>query len=81
MRTTLTLDEDVAQKTKELAMKLKKPFKVVINDALRKGLEQVEKPTKRLPFRTISHEMGLREGFGIDNIQELIAQAEGENTR
>jgi hypothetical protein len=81
MRTTLTLDEDVAQKTRELALKLKKPFKVVLNEALRKGLEEVEKPLKRLPYRTVPHEMSLREGFSLDNIQELISHAEGENTR
>ena len=81
MRTTLTLDEDVAQRTKFLAAKLKKPFKVVLNEALRKGLDQVEKPQKRRDYRTISHNMGLREGLSFDNIQELLAQVEGENRR
>ena len=52
MKTTLTLDEDVAQKTRELAAKLKKPFKVVLNEALRKGLEEVEKPVRRQQYRT-----------------------------
>lgn len=77
----MTLDEDVAQKTRELAMKLKKPFKVVLNEALRKGLEEVEKPVRRLQYRTKPHEMGLREGLSVDNIQELITQVEGENRR
>jgi len=81
MRTTLTLDEDVAQRIKNLAAKLKKPFKVVLNEALRKGLDLVEKPQKRLSYRTIPHEMGLREGLSIDNIQELLAQVEGEDRR
>ncbi|MBN2246862.1 MAG: DUF2191 domain-containing protein [Candidatus Aminicenantes bacterium] len=81
MRTTLTLDEDVAQKTKELALKLKKPFKVVLNEALRRGLDQVEKPQKSRSYRTVPHEMGLREGYSLDNIQELISQAEGEDSR
>jgi hypothetical protein len=52
MRTTLTLDEDVAQRTKKLAAKLKKPFKFVLNEALRKGLDQVEKPQKRRDYRS-----------------------------
>jgi len=81
MRTTLTLDEDVAQKTKQLARILKKPFKVVLNEALRKGLDQIGKPQKRRDYRTNPHEMGLREGLSIDNIQELLARVEGENTR
>lgn len=77
----MTLDEDVAQKTKELALKLEKPFKVVLNEALRRGLDQVEKPQKSYPYRTIPHEMGLHEGYNLDNIQELISQAEGEDSR
>ena len=81
MRTTLTLDEDVAQRTKSLAAKLKKPFKIVLNEALRKGLDQIEKPQKRRNYRTIPHEMGLREGLSIDNIQELLTQVEGEDRR
>jgi predicted transcriptional regulator len=81
MRTTLTLDEDVAQRTKKLATKLKKSFKVVLNEALRKGLEQIEKPQKRRKYQTIPHEMGLREGLNLDNIQELLAQVEGEERR
>lgn len=80
MRTTLTLDEDVAQRTKELAMKLKKPFKVVLNEALRKGLVQFEKPLKSRQYRTNPHVMGLREGFSIDNIQDLLSQIDDENT-
>ena len=81
MRTTLTLDEDVAEKTKKLSVKLKKSFKTVINDALRLGLAQVEKPMKRRHYRTRAHAMGLREGYNLDNIQELLARIEGEDTR
>jgi len=81
MRTTLTLDEDVAQRTKKLATKLKKPFKVLLNEALRKGLDYIEKPQKSRHYRTIPHEMGLLEGLSLDNIQELLAQVEGENRR
>ena len=77
----MTLDEDVAHRTKKLAAKLKKPFKVVLNEALRKGLDQVEKTEKRKDYRTNPHEMGLREGLNIDNIQELLAQVEGEDRR
>ena len=81
MRTTLTLDEDVSQRAREIAAKKKKPFKAVINDALRKGLDQMEKPLKSRPYRTQPHKMGLREGYDLDNIQELLVHAEGEDTR
>ena len=81
MRTTLTLDEDVAQKTRDLAKRMKKPFKTVVNEALRLGLDQVEKPLKRKKYRTDPHPMGLRDGYDLDNIQELLAQVEGEDFR
>jgi hypothetical protein len=81
MRTTLTLDHDVADKTRALARRLGKPFKAVVNEALRLGLKQVEKPAKRQRYQTQPHAMGLRQAYSLDNIQELLAQVEGEDFR
>ncbi len=81
MRTTLTLDPDVAAKAKLGASKLGKPFKEVINEALRIGLEQVLNPPAAQPYRTKPHPLGLREGLSYDNIAELLALAEGEDHR
>ena len=47
MRTTLTLDDDLADALKERARLLDKPFKQVVNDTLRRGLSpspQEERP-------------------------------------
>lgn len=79
MRTTLTLDDDVIDKAKGVAAKLGIPFRRVVNEALRIGLQEVEKPATRRPYRTEPHPMGLRAGYNLDNIQELLAQAEGED--
>ncbi len=38
MKTTLTLDDDLAERVADLAREIRKPFKVVLNDALRRGL-------------------------------------------
>jgi len=81
MRTTLTLDHDVADKTRALARSLGKPFKAVVNEALRLGLQQVEKPAKRQRYQTQPRAMGLRQAYSLDNIQELLAQVEGEDFR
>jgi hypothetical protein len=78
MRTTLTLDPDVAAKAKKGAAKLGKPFKEVINSALRIGLDQVLNPAATKPYRTRPKPMGLREGLSYDNIAELLARGEGE---
>jgi hypothetical protein len=79
MRTTLTLDPDVAAKARQGAAKLNKPFKEVINSALRIGLEEVLNPKTTRPYRTKPRPLGLRRGFSYDNISELIASAEGED--
>ena len=81
MRTTLTLDADVATKAKQAGRKLGKPFKHVINTALRIGLDEVLKPAKSKPYKSKPHPLGLRPGFSYDNIGELLAAAEGENYR
>ena len=81
MRTTITLDEDVLDNARMLKEKLGIPFKAVINKALRIGLGKVAEPTHRRPYRTEPHAMGLQEGYDLDNIQELLAQAEGEEFR
>jgi len=80
VRTTLTLDPDVAAKAKKAGQRLGKPFKEVINSALRLGLEEVLKP-KAKPYKTKPLPMGLKPGFSYDNVAELLAQAEGEDYR
>ena len=79
MRTTLTIDNDVLERARAIAAKLRTPLKTVINEALRVGLDHVEQPAKSRPYKTEPHAMGLRSGRNLDNIQELLAQIEGED--
>jgi hypothetical protein len=79
MRTTLTLDPDVAARAKKGAVKLCKPFKEIVNSALRLGLDQVLNPPAAKPYRTKPRPLGLRPGLSYDNISELLARAEGED--
>jgi len=81
MRTTLSIDDDVMERARAVAAKLRTPFRAVVNEALRAGLEHVEQPAKQRPYKTEPHAMGLRSGRNIDNIQELLAQIEGEDSR
>jgi hypothetical protein len=81
MRTTLSIDDDVLERARAVAAKLGSPFKTVVNEALRAGLDHAEQPAMRRPYKTEPHIMGLRSGRNIDNIQELLAQIEGEDTR
>lgn len=81
MRTTLTIDDDVLDKARMIAGRLHSPFRYVINEALRAGLRVVEKPTRSRPYHTKPRDLGLKAGRSLDNIQELIAQIEGEEHR
>jgi hypothetical protein len=79
MRTTLTLDPDVAAKARKGAARLGKSFKEVVNMALRVGLDAVMAPPPAKPYRTNPRPLGLREGFSYDNVSELLARIEGED--
>ena len=79
MRTTVTLDADVAEKAKRGAARLGKPFKSVINSALRTGLDEVLKPAAARPYHTKSRPLGLRPGLRYDHIAQLLVRAEGED--
>lgn len=52
MRTTLTLDPDVAARLQKEAAKGERTFKQIVNDALRQGLDSPAKPKKRFVQRT-----------------------------
>ena len=81
MRTTISIDDDVLDKARSVAARLHTPFRRVVNEALRSGLKAVEEPAKSRPYQTRPRKMGLRPGRNLDNIQELLAQVEGEGRR
>lgn len=79
MRTTVTLDPDVAAKARRGAVRLRKPLREVINAALRAGLDEILAPPAAKPYVTKARPLGLRGGFSYDNISELIAAGEGKD--
>ncbi len=81
MRTTISIDDDVLERARSAAARIGVPFKTVINEALRAGLDKAELPPKTRPYKTKCHKMGLRRGRNLDNIQDLLAQIEGEDSR
>ncbi len=80
MRTTLTIDDDVAAALERLRRSKDKSLKELINQALRRGLEELNAPSKpRKPFRTRSVSIGRCLIGSLDDISEVIAIAEGED--
>ncbi len=79
MRTTLTLDDDVAAALERLRRSRDVGFKEIVNEALRAGLKELTaKPKRRERFRTRSVALGGFRIGSLDNIAEAIAVAEGE---
>lgn len=82
MRTTLTLDDDVAAQLERLRKERKLPFKELVNQALRDGLRQRKGPApKRAPFRTRPVDLGACRFGDLDDVAEVLAAVEGESFR
>jgi hypothetical protein len=82
MRTTLTLDEDVAAKLKAESQRTGRPFRIVVNEFLRRGLASrtARGPARR--FAVVARDLGaLRPGLSLDSIADLIERIEGPLTR
>ncbi len=78
MRTTLTLDDDVAAQLTDLTHRLRRPFKAVVNDTLRRGLGH-PKPGPRKPFKVEPLDLGeLRPGFDPNRFNQLVDELEDE---
>ncbi len=80
MRTTLTLDDDVAARIERLRKVRKQSLKELVNEALREGLEHLAAPRKkRAPFRTAVVDLGRCLIGNVDNVADVLAAAEGES--
>lgn len=79
MRTTLTVEDDVAVKLKRLAKG--RSFKATVNEVLRAGLLSLESGgTKQAAYHTeaVSGQPRLK---NLDNIAEVLAETESEHWR
>ena len=78
MRTTLTLDDDVAARLKAESRRAGRPFREIVNETLRRGLASRRVTAARQPFKVIARDLGdLKPGLSLDNVAELIEQVEG----
>jgi hypothetical protein len=79
MRTTLTLDEDLAKRLKELARQGGRSFKEVTNEAIRRGLSagasQVESVTR---FRVEPKACGFKPGVDPLKLNQIYDDLEIE---
>lgn len=77
MRTTLTLQEDLARKLKDLAHRKRISFKEAVNETLRAGLAAGRKPEKRqVRFRVEASHCGFLPGIDLGKLNQLSDEIE-----
>ncbi len=80
MRTTLTLDDDIAVTIERLRRKERLSLKEVVNRALRFGLRHFETEVERdAPFRTAEVSLGRCRFGDLASVSEALAIAEGDD--
>lgn len=80
MRTTLTLDDDVAALLSRARKARKAGLKQVVNEALRQGLKELLAPPRRpKPYQTTAVDLGRCLVGNMDNVAEVISLAEGDD--
>jgi hypothetical protein len=76
MRTTLSIDDDVAAQLEAWRAQQNLSFKQAVNAALRRGLSELSRPKARKPFRTKPIDMGQCRLADLDNIWEILEEVE-----
>mgnify|MGYP005806578851 CR=1 FL=1 len=79
MRTTLSLDADVAARIRQLRRK-GATLREIVNTALRRGLAELERPETGRRLRTRAVSLGPLSS-NIDDVAEVLALAEGDDYR
>ncbi|HEY7375074.1 MAG TPA: antitoxin [Polyangia bacterium] len=78
MRTTLTLDPDVERLLTDEVHRVRRPFKQVVNDAIRRGLAPRLSDAPARPYRTEVHRAKLRPGIDAGALNQLADELEDE---
>jgi hypothetical protein len=80
MRTTVTLDADVAAKLKQTAHERGISFKEALNSNVRRGLESAG--VEAQPYSVPTRKLGVRPGVNLDKAIQLAGELEdAEMTR
>jgi hypothetical protein len=76
MRTTLTLEPDVARRLEQEVRGKGRGLKEVVNEALRRGfgLPTAEEPPP--PFEVRPHSYGFKPGVDLDRVNQLLDELE-----
>ena len=82
MRTTLTLDDDVARELRTQARQSGQSFEEVVDATLRRGLARGAEPTEpRDPFRVEPKACGFRPSVDVYSLNQLNDEIEIDDFR
>jgi len=77
MRTTLTLDDDLAESLSRTSRLTGRSFNAVVNDVIRRGLAQGDNPAVEIkPFVVEPQACGLMPGIDPLRLNQLVDQFE-----
>ena len=76
MRTTVTLDEDVAARLRQEIRRTGDGLKAVINRALRLGLGLTGRAPRPRRFQVRPHAFGFKPGVDLDRLNQLVDELE-----
>ena len=74
MRTTLTLDDDVARLVEDAIHREHRSMKQIVNDALRQAL--APRVSRQEPYHLTPHESAVRPGFDLAGFNRLADELE-----
>ncbi|HLA76976.1 MAG TPA: hypothetical protein VJU18_05280 [Vicinamibacteria bacterium] len=80
MRTTLTLEPEVAERLQQELRRTGKSLKTVVNEALRLGLGFGGKPPRVPRFEVEPHAFGFKPGVDLDRLNQLVDEMEADET-
>ncbi len=78
MRTTLTLDPDVAKMLEQEVHRIRRPLKHVVNEALRRGLSSPRGRSRPKAYRVQPHVARLLPGLDAGHLNALADELEDE---
>ena len=78
MRTTLTLDDDLAGLLKQRARELGISFEEAVNRIIRAGIGEAMAIRRHPAPKTISHSFGFKPGIDLDKLGQLADELEPE---
>ncbi len=78
MRTTITLEPDVAEKVRQAGRSGTQSQKQIINEALRRGLQAGRQKSKPKPYKIEPFDSPFRAGIDTAKLNQIVDEFEAE---